>query len=125
MHLPYAKPIWHTRTMRVRESALQATCFDDFAGVDSLEAPAFAVTVAGAQLTAGMVILDRVLGVPSVGLDHRVRATPRSGSIAFFVHDFDEGGWRRMEFRPGSTYCVVAHQIHVGSIDQSGGIRGE
>lgn len=82
----------------------------DFAGVDSLEHPRFIATVTGSQLRAGMVVLDDELCTPAVGLDHRVRATPRSGLIAFLVNDFGRGGWRHLEFHPRSTFKVVAEQ---------------
>ena len=82
----------------------------DFADVDSLQQPRFIATVTGSQLKAGMVVLDDELGIPAVGLDHRVRATPRSGLIAFLVNDFDRGGWRHLEFHPRSTFKVLGEQ---------------
>jgi hypothetical protein len=82
----------------------------DFTGVNSLEQPGCVATVTGSQLRAGMVVLDDVLGTPAVGLDHRVRATPKSGAVAFLVNDFDGGGWRHMEFHARSAFKVVAHR---------------
>lgn len=50
-----------------------------------------------------MVVLDDELGTPAVGLDHRVRATPRSGLIAFLVNDFDRGEQRLEERQHDSS----------------------
>lgn len=77
-----------------------------FADVDTLSQPA-TVEVRGAYLQAGMVLVDE-LGCPTAGLDHRIRATRNSGSVAFLVADLDRGGWTQQHFHRNHRFTVVA-----------------
>lgn len=79
---------------------------DSFADVDTLATPP-TVVVKGSALRGGMVLVDE-LGCPCAGLDHKVRGTRNSGSVAFLTHDLDRGSLGQEHFHRNATFTVVA-----------------
>jgi hypothetical protein len=83
-----------------------AAILENFTSVDTF-AEVATITINAASLRAGMVMVDE-FDCPIVGIDHRVKATPRSGEIAFLTADLDRGGWNRLAFRPTLQVKVMA-----------------
>ena len=84
----------------------KAAILGSFTNVDTFSDVA-TVTINAASLRAGMVLVDE-FDCPVVGIDHRVKASHRSGEIAFFTADLKKGGWDRLAFRPTTQVKVMA-----------------
>lgn len=61
---------------------------DTVDGLDLMGTPE-SVTVTGARLREGMVLLCPLLGTPAAWLDTRQTTAPRSGDVRFLAHDLD------------------------------------
>ena len=66
-----------------------------------------AVEVPAKKLREGMVILDD-LGCPVFFLDHKNPAVRRSGSVSWFAHDLDNGGFVPFARHENATVTVAA-----------------
>lgn len=76
--------------------------------LDTLAGDQPAARVAATRLREGMVLLDPDLGCPAVWLDHRQRATPRSGEVRWLAHDLDTGRLTTVAVHRRTTLAVLA-----------------
>lgn len=88
----------------------KAAIIEAFSDVDPLVEVA-TVTIKAANLREGMVLVDE-FNCPVAGIDQRVKATARTGEIAFLTADLENGGWNRLALRPALEVKVMAAEPH-------------
>lgn len=67
-----------------------------------------AVEVQAKKLREGMVVLDTDLLTPAFFLDHKNASARRSGSVTWFAHDLENGGFTEVVRHENKMVLVAA-----------------